>query len=130
MGTSHSIQDVARLTGLSAHTLRYYERIGLLSPIGRAPGGQRRYAQVDLDWITFLQRLRATGMPIRDMLTFARLRAEGSVTVPERRALLEQHLLQVRVQIAALDQAATALSDKIRVYIEMECIANEGPSNR
>lgn len=129
MGTSHSIQDVARLTGLSAHTLRYYERVGLLAPVGRAPGGRRRYAQIDLDWIAFLQRLRATGMPIRDMLTFARLRAEGPVTVPERRTLLEQHLLQVRAQIAMLDQAATVLSDKIRIYAEMERIANEVPSN-
>lgn len=129
MGTSRSVQDVARLTGMSAHTLRYYERIGLLAPVGRAPGGQRRYSSADLDWIAFLQRLRATGMPIRDMLAFARLRAAGPATLSERRALLERHLEQVRWQLAALGEAAVALDNKIRIYAEMERASAEVPSN-
>ena len=82
MDTLLTIDEVARRTGLTAHTLRYYERIGLIAPVPRASGGQRRYATADLDWIEFLLRLRDTRMPVAQMLVFARLRAEGDATVP------------------------------------------------
>ena len=71
-----SIDEVARRTGLTAHTLRYYERIGLIAPVGRAPGGQRRYAASDMAWIEFLLRLRTTRMPIGKMQAFAALRPD------------------------------------------------------
>lgn len=64
MGTDFTIQQVAALTHLSEHTLRYYERIGLLDPIYRASSGHRRYSTHDIGWIEFLIRLRTTGMPI------------------------------------------------------------------
>ena len=75
MESSLTIKDVSQRTGLSAHTLRYYERIGLIAPVARATGGQRRYAAADMDWLAFLLRLRTTGMPIQGMLEFARLRS-------------------------------------------------------
>ena len=75
-----TIAQVATLSGLSAHTLRYYERIGLLDPVARVHGGQRRYDAKDLAWLAFLQRLRATGMPIRDMQRYAELRRQGEST--------------------------------------------------
>ncbi len=58
-----TIEQVAECTGLSAHTLRYYEQIGLLDHVGRATSGHRCYAAKDLAWLEFLTRLRATGMP-------------------------------------------------------------------
>ena len=64
MGTDLTIQQVAALTQLSEHTLRYYERIGLLDPVNRASSGHRRYSTGDIAWIEFLTRLRTTGMPI------------------------------------------------------------------
>lgn len=70
-----SIAEVAERSGLSVHTLRYYERAGLIAPVPRAPGGQRRYAAADLEWIGFLLRLRETRMPIGQMQAFARLRS-------------------------------------------------------
>ena len=76
-----TIADVAAMSGLSAHTLRYDERIGLLDPVARAHGGQRRYRGDDLAWLAFLQRLRATGMPIRGMQRFAELRRQGDATI-------------------------------------------------
>ncbi|ANQ87118.1 MerR family transcriptional regulator [Azoarcus olearius] len=115
-----SIDEVARRTGLSAHTLRYYERIGLIAPVARAPGGQRRYAAVDLEWIGFLLRLRATRMPIGQMQAFARLRSEGNATAGARRALLEAHLAEVLATIEAMQQAATALQAKIGHYRDIE----------
>src|SRR5258708_29855364 len=84
-----TIQEVAARTGLSVHTLRYYERVGLLDPVGRATSGHRRYADGDLNWIAFLLHLRATGMSIRQMQAFADLRRQGEATMPERLAFLE-----------------------------------------
>lgn len=115
-----SITEVAQRTGLSTHTLRYYERAGLIAPVGRAPGGQRRYAAADLDWIGFLLRLRETRMPIGQMQVFARLRSQGDSTVPARRALLAQHLAEVQASIQVMQQAAQVLKTKVEHYQHLE----------
>jgi DNA-binding transcriptional MerR regulator len=120
MESSLSINEVAQRTGLTAYTLRYYERIGLIAPIARAGGGQRRYAASDMDWIGFLIRLRATDMPIQRMQTFARLRSEGNGTAGERRHLLDLHLTEVMAQIQALQQSAQVLQAKIEFYRQLE----------
>ncbi|WP_211293193.1 MerR family DNA-binding transcriptional regulator [Brunnivagina elsteri] len=73
MDTELTIQQVASLTGLNVHTLRYYERNGLLKPVPRAANGHRRYSSVDIASIEFLTKLRMTGMPIRHMQKFAKL---------------------------------------------------------
>jgi DNA-binding transcriptional MerR regulator len=96
METELTIQQVAQQTGLSLDTLRYYERIGLLDPVGRAPSGHRRFTQRDLAWIDLLLRLRDTGMPRAQMVRFAELRRQGPATLTERRLLLEQHQGRVR----------------------------------
>ena len=71
---SLTIAEAAERTGLSPHTLRYYERDGLLlSGVGRSASGHRRYTEEDLGWIEMLTRLRATGMPIRDVRRYAEL---------------------------------------------------------
>lgn len=87
-----SIDEVAKRTGLTAYTLRYYERIGLIAPVARAAGGQRRYAASDMDWIAFLLRLRTKHMPFGKMQTFAHLRSVRDATVPARRQMLQDHL--------------------------------------
>lgn len=119
MESTLTIKEVSQRTGLSAHTLRYYERIGLIAPVARA-GGQRRYAAADMDWLDFLLRLRTTGMPIQRMLTFARLRSEGNVTAQARRELLEAHLSEVLANIAQLQQSARILETKIGLYRQIE----------
>ena len=123
-----TIAEVARRTGLTAHTLRYYERAGLIAPVARAPGGQRRYASADLDWIGFLLRLRETRMPIGQMQAFAHLRSEGNATASERREMLEQHLAQVLASIATLQHAAEALQAKIGHYRDLEASLRRAPS--
>lgn len=115
-----SITEVSKRTGLSAYTLRYYERIGLIAPVGHATGGQRRYAASDMDWLEFLLRLRTTGMPIHRMQAFASLRSEGNVTARERREILETHLAEVLAQVAALQQSAQVLQAKIEHYRQIE----------
>lgn len=115
-----SIDEVARLTGLTAHTLRYYERIGLIAPVRRAAGGQRRYVASDLAWIEFLLRLRTTHMPIGKMQKFAQLRGAGDSTVPDRRQMLEEHLTEVLAEIEAMRGTASILKEKVEHYRSLE----------
>lgn len=122
-----TINEVAKRTGLTAYTLRYYEKIGLIAPIARASGGQRRYAASDMDWLAFLMRLRATDMPIHRMQEFARLRSEGNGTAGERRKMLDDHLKEVMVQIQALQQSAQVLDAKIEFYRQIEHSSSQAP---
>lgn len=120
MESNLTINEVARRTGLTAYTLRYYERIGLITSIQRAPGGQRRYVISDMAWIEFLLRLRTTNMPIGKMLRFAKLRGAGDQTVLERRQMLEQHLTEVLAEIEVMRQSADTLQAKIEYYRSYE----------
>ena len=110
------IGQLADRSGLSVHTIRYYERIGLMPPPARDAGGRRDYDPSVLDWTRFLDRLKATGMPIREMRRYAALRAEGPATGPERRALLVAHRAAVRARIAALTEGLAVLDAKIESY--------------
>ncbi len=75
--TTWSIGEAAEKCGLSQHTLRWYERIGLLPPIERGGDGRRRFSDKDLEWLSLLTKLRATGMPVRDMQRYAELVRSG-----------------------------------------------------
>jgi DNA-binding transcriptional MerR regulator len=119
-GTTISIKEAALESGVSAHTLRYYERIGLLPGVTRGAHGQRRYSQRDLGAISILMRLRATGMPIQGMQRFAALLAQGDDAMPERRALLEAHGQSVRQGIQELETNLTAIDAKVALYVKLE----------
>src|SRR5579885_584530 len=120
MKTAFTIQEVVARTGLSVHALRYYERAGLLPPVARAASGHRRYTEDDLTWITFLLRLRATGMPIRQMRAYTNLRRQGSVTARARLALLEAHHQQVREHLLELENHLAAIEQKMHHLRSME----------
>ena len=120
METELTIKQVAQQTGLSIDTLRYYERIGLLEPVGRAQNGHRRYTQHDIAWIDLLIRLRNTGMPRAQMVRFAQLRSQGSATVTERRLMLEQHQHSLEQRMQELEQHMAALQQKIARIKELE----------
>ena len=120
METGLTIQQVAQQTGLSIDTLRYYERIGLLEPVGRAQNGHRRYTQHDLAWIDLLMRLRDTGMPRAQMVRFAELRRQGSATLTERRLMLEQHQHSLQQHMQELEQHMATLQHKIARLKELE----------
>ncbi len=114
------IGDLAKRSGLTAHTIRYYERIGLLPYADRNQSRHRDYDASILTWIEFLGRLKTTGMPIRDMLRYAALREAGARTEAERRALLEQHRERVRAQVDELNACLLVLDTKIDGYVETE----------
>lgn len=114
-----TIQEVSHQTGLSVHTLRYYERIGLFGHVERAANGHRRYAQEDINAVRFFIRLRATGMPIRQMLLYAELVRQGRQgidTNEERLNLLEAHREAVEAQIKELEQNLQHINNKIAIY--------------
>ncbi|MFJ4186200.1 MerR family transcriptional regulator [Kitasatospora sp. NPDC089509] len=112
----HTISEVAAASGLTAHTLRWYERIGLLDPVDRAVGGQRRYCDGDLHRLAFLGRLRLTGMSVADMLKYVDMARRGEQTYDERRRLLEAQREEVRQRIVDLQATLAVLDYKIDLY--------------
>jgi DNA-binding transcriptional MerR regulator len=110
------IGQLAKRSGLSAHTIRYYERIGLLPHAARDPSSRRDYDASILIWIEFLRRMKATGMPIREMLRYAALRERGAGTQAERRALLEEHRERVHRRVVELQECLIVLDAKIAGY--------------
>lgn len=114
--TPVSIADAAEATGTSIDTLRYYEKAGVLPDIARTAGGQRMYSADDLGWIAFVRRLRATGMPMRQIAEYTGMVRRGDGTVGERRRLLEQHRQSVAAAIDELTEALQVLDAKIVHY--------------
>lgn len=112
----YSIGAAARHCGLSQDTLRWYERIGLLSYIGRDHTGKRRFSDRDLDWLTLITRLRTTGMSVADMIRYAELVRAGEHTVPERLAMFRATRADVLDRIAELQQTVAVLDHKIAIY--------------
>jgi DNA-binding transcriptional MerR regulator len=110
------IGELAAISGLSAHTIRYYERIGLMPAASRNGSGHRTYDSQTLVWIEFLGRLKTTGMPLREMLRYAKLRELGPASEAERRALLVAHRNVVRAHVAELMDCLDVLDAKIAGY--------------
>ena len=124
--TTWTIGEAAGKCGLSQHTLRWYERIGLLAPIERGGDGRRRFSDGDLDWLSLLTKLRATGMPVRDMQRYAELVRSGAGPA-ERLELLKRHREQVRRAIASQRECLKLLDAKVSNY--ERCLA-EAPTPR
>ena len=111
-----NIAEFAKRCGLSAHTLRYYERIGLLGVVARQANGHRSFGPRDIEWVEFLHRLRATGMGIKEMQRYAGLRARGDRTLAERRAMLVQHAEQLAATLRAQQAHLRVVRQKVVVY--------------
>lgn len=123
MNSLLTIQQVSEITGLSVHTLRYYEKMDLLAPVTRNGSGRhRRYNNDDLSAIEFLKRMRATGMPIQQLRHYVALYRQGDGTVDERRLLLEAHREMVKEQIKELQGHLEAINLKIENY---RCVGME-----
>nr|WP_321462311.1 MerR family transcriptional regulator [uncultured Cohaesibacter sp.] len=114
------IGNLAKLSGLSVHTIRYYEKIGLLPDAPRDAAGRRQYGMEISGWLSFLKHLKATGMGISQMVRYAQLRAEGPQTASARRQMLEEQHLEVIRQIEDLRETLPVLEKKIAIYKDME----------
>jgi DNA-binding transcriptional MerR regulator len=116
MTNRYAIGDVAEKTGVTVHTLRYYERIGLLAPVARSAGGRRAYDDGDVGWVQMLTLLRATGMGVRDMLAFAELTRGGPTTIPDRVDVLERHRAALEALMRRHTEHHQLISAKIATY--------------
>lgn len=107
------ISEMAKLTNISEHTLRYYEKKELIT-VSRDERGRRCYDENEIEWIRFIQRLKETGMLLRDIKKYSDLRAEGDKTIPERLEMLEQH----RVFVIAEQNKWVRNLDNLDIKIE------------
>jgi DNA-binding transcriptional MerR regulator len=123
--TGWSTREAAEKCGLTQYTLRWYERIGLLDRVERTADGRRRFSDADLDWLILLSRLRATGMPVRDMLSYAELVRSGA-REQERIDLLREHRERVRQALLEQQECLKLLDAKIGNYCSRLVAANQG----
>ena len=114
----YSIQDVSLKTGLSAHTLRYYEKEGLISGVGRSQGGFRQYTDGDLERLGLICCLKNTGMSIQEIARFVRLTHEGDHTLEERVALLRAHRDQMLERMAEMQKYLDKVNWKLDFFTE------------
>jgi len=115
------IKEFAKQCGLSPHTLRYYEKIGLLPVIDRTDSNHRRYSERDVVWIAFVKRLKETHMPLAEILRYAQLRDQGDETALARMRLLTEHARRLEQSIAREQEHLEKLREKIRLYQEHLC---------
>ncbi|VXC95090.1 MerR family transcriptional regulator [Pseudomonas sp. 9Ag] len=111
-----SVQQFAARTGLSAHTLRYYEKIGLLRQVARDASGFRVYGPRDLEWVGFILRLKETNMALDDIIRYADLRELGDSTLEARQTLLEAHAAKLQERLQRDREHLDALHKKIELY--------------
>lgn len=111
------IGEFSRITGIGAYTLRYYEKKGLLR-VDRDPSGRRDYSENDIEWVKFIQRLKDTGMLLRDIKQYSDLRYEGDATMEERMELLMRHRKSVVETRDKWNGYLRNLDEKIEIYRE------------
>ncbi|HEY6424376.1 MAG TPA: MerR family transcriptional regulator [Pseudonocardiaceae bacterium] len=110
-----AIGEVAEVTGISAHTLRYYERIGLVG-VGRDASDRRVYDREALGRVVFVTRLRMSDMPIRDIARYLALVSQGEASVPARLALMQAHRESIVHRLQDLQAALAVIDYKIATY--------------
>jgi len=122
---TYTIQKASAEMDVSAHTLRYYEKIGLLPSIQRGENGRRVYSEEDLGWIYWLKLLRGSGMSIQMMKRYVTVTRAGDHTIDERCAILEEHRNHLRGRIETLQVILDKLDKKVEFYRGYEMRSKE-----
>lgn len=112
----YTIQEVCEKTGFSAHTLRYYEKEGLLTGIQRSPGGIRQYSDEDLEWLGLISCLKNTGMALQEIARFVHLAHQGNETLTERVELLKEHRGKIVERIAEMQRYLEKINWKVDYF--------------
>ena len=120
-----NIKEFSKITGISAHTLRYYEKIGILQEVKRNASGHRNYTERDIVWAEFINRLKETGMPLAKIKKYDSLRKRGEYNAKTRMNLLEQHALVLKQKITEEQQHLKKINEKIQHYEKL--LSNKKP---
>ena len=111
-----TIAQVSQKYGVSADTLRYYERIGLLPPVGRTKSGIRDYTEEDCNWVNFIKCMRSAGLPVETLIEYVGLLGQGDETIPARKELLMEQRRQLAARIGEMQAVLDRLDKKIEGY--------------
>ena len=114
-----TIAEVSKQYGISADTLRYYERIGLIPPVRRNASGIRDYDEASCNWVNFIKCMRSAGIPIESLIEYVRLFALGRQTVPARKTILLEERKNLADRIAQMQEVLSRLDYKISRYDEI-----------
>lgn len=121
---SYTTAQAAQKMGISAHTLRFYDKEGLLPNVGRDEHGNRRFTESDLQWLSLLQCLKNTGMSLKDIKRFAECTTIGDDTIEERLSLFENQTQNVKQQIAELQRYLGLLEYKVAFYQQAKALGS------
>ncbi len=111
-----TITEVAKKYGLTADTLRYYERVGLLPDVHRTPGGVRDYSEEDCRWVEYIKCMRSAGISVETLIEYVRLFHQGAETIGARKKLLLEQREQIVAKINELNEVLTKLDWKLDGY--------------
>ena len=111
-----TIAEVSKKYGLSADTLRYYERIGLIPPVTRTKGGVRDYGEESCGWIELMKCMRAAGVQIEALIEYVKLFRQGDSTMADRKAILVEQRDQLLARMAEMQASLDLLNSKIDGY--------------
>ncbi|MBR2299953.1 MAG: MerR family transcriptional regulator [Alphaproteobacteria bacterium] len=114
----YSIGVVAKKTGLTTHTLRYYEKEGLLPYVKKNSAGQRAFSDTDLGWLSMIECLKETGMPLKGIKQYIDWDKEGNKTLNERLQMFQNHKKHIEDQIKKYQTYMQKIDYKIRLYTE------------
>lgn len=114
-----TIAEVSKRLGISADTLRYYERIGLIPPVGRSKSGVRDYSEKDCEWISFVRCMRTAGLSIESLTEYVRLVRQGNETAGRRKEILVKQRGEILEKIEELQEQSRYLETKISHYEDM-----------
>lgn len=121
---AYSIGQVAKKTGLTVHTLRYYEKEGLLPFVHKSSSGLRMFSDNDLGWLDMIECLKGVGMPLKDIKQYIDWFREGDSTLPQRLEMFCQQRARLEVQLAQLQQYMAKINFKIHLYSEAVRVGN------
>ena len=115
-----TIAEVSKQYEISADTLRYYERIGLIPPVPRTPSGIRNYDEASCGWIKLMKGLRAAGVQIEALVEYTALAQQGEATRSQRKALLMAQRAHLEARVAEMRQSLEMLNRKIEHYDQFD----------
>lgn len=113
---TYTIKDVSKKTGITSHTLRFYEKKGVLPYAERNENGIRLYDQSSIDWIETILALRSTGIPLAEIKEYVELHKDGDQTLQQRKEIMTEHKLRVEKQMLQLIKTLEKINYKMALY--------------